>query len=154
MNALLMTAENMRILVPRSIVAEVIGASLLEFVTDETCGLTTFLWRGRRVPLLRAAAPDHAAAVQQHSGAQPDETKVAVFHGLKQQQQLPFYGCLVAGSPRLLRLEEDDLQELDGVALQPTELMRVRVEGEEASIPKVDHFESTLIDRIKRQPAR
>lgn len=154
MNALLMTAENMRILVPRSIVAEVIGASLLEFVTDEASGLTTFLWRGRRVPLLRAAAAADTTAVLQRKGEQPDETKVAVFHGLKQQQLLPFYGCVVAGSPRLLRLQEDDLQELDGVMLQPAELMRVRVEGEEASIPKVDHFESTLIERIKRQPAR
>jgi hypothetical protein len=153
MNALLMTAGNMRILVPRSIVAEVIGASLLEFSVDEASGLTTFLWRGRRVPLLRAAAGD-TAVVPQRSGGQPDETKVAVFHGLKQQQQLPFYGCVVAGSPRLLRLEEHDLEELEGVALQLVELMRVRVEGEEASIPKVDQFESTLIDQIKRQPAR
>lgn len=154
MNALLMTAENMRMLVPRSIVAEVIGASLLEFATDEASGLTTFLWRGRRVPLLRAAVPVDTPAAPQRSGEQPDETKVAVFHGLKQQQQLPFYGCLVAGSPRLLRLEEGDLEELDGVTLQPAELMRVRVEGADASIPKVDQLESTLIERIKRQPAR
>jgi hypothetical protein len=154
MNALLMTTGNMRILVPRSIVAEVIGASLLEFSVDEASGLTTFLWRGRRVPLLRAAAAGDAAVVPQRSGGQPDETKVAVFHGLKQQQQLPFYGCVVAGNPRLLRLEESDLAELECTELQPAELMRVRVEGEEASIPKVDQFESTLIDRIKRQPAR
>lgn len=154
MNALLMTAEDMRILVPRSIVAEVIGSSLLEFATDEASGLTVFLWRGRRVPLLRATAPADTAAAPGPSDEEAVESKVAVLHGLKQQQLLPFYGFVVAGSPRLLRLEEDDLEELDDVRLNPAELMRVRVEGEEASIPKVDHFESALIDRIKRLPAR
>lgn len=142
MHALLMTAAGQKMLVPRAIVAEVIGAAVLEFAVAAGTGLVEFPWRGRRVPLLRPAAIDGNAPVTGKNAA------IAVFHGLRQQRELPFYGVLIAHSPRLLRLEEDDLEEISDVQLQPAELMRVRVDGEEAGIPKVDQLESTLLSHM------
>lgn len=157
MNSLLLTVAALRMLVPRAIVAEVLGSSLLEFVRDEASGLVYFSWRGRRVPLLGGAMFGHVHAtgtekVGEDGGS--EESKIAIFHGLKHQQQLPFYGFVTTRNPRLLRVSDDDLEEVSGVQLHPAELMRIRIEGNEACIPKVDHFETTLVDMMKQPAAR
>ena len=137
MNALLMTAAGRRILVPRAIVAEVVSAVALTIEADAGSGLEAFAWRGRRVPLLRADALGGEAT--------QDATTIAVFHGLRQQRTLPYYGVQIVPGPRLFRLVEEDLQEIGDVQLHPAELMRVRIDGEEASIPKVDQLESAML---------
>jgi len=146
-NCLLLTSAALRMLVPRAVVAEVLGPSFLEFARDEATGLEFFGWRGRRVPLLGGPAigASHAADAQELG----EDAKIAIFYGLKHQQLLPFYGFAVNRSPRLLRVAEGDLEEVTGVELHPAELMRIRVEGGEACIPRIDHFESTLIDLMK-----
>jgi hypothetical protein len=146
-NCLLLTSAALRMLVPRAVVAEVLAPSFLEFARDEVSGLEFFGWRGRRVPLLGGPAigASHAAAAPE-PGA---EARIAVFYGLKHQQLLPFYGFVVTRSPRLLRVAEGDIEEVTGVQLHPAELMRVRVEGVDACIPRIDHFETTLIGQMK-----
>lgn len=148
-NCLLLTRAAFRMLVPRAVVAEVLGPSFLEFASDAATGLEFFGWRGRRVPLL-----DGAALGATHAAEFTEETKVAIFHGLKHQQLLPYYGCVITHSPRLLRVGDGDLEEITGVQLHPAELMRVRVDGGEACIPKIDHFESSLIGMMMRSAAR
>jgi hypothetical protein len=146
-NCLLLTSAALRMLVPRAVVAEVLGPSFLEFARDESTGLEFFGWRGRRVPLLGGGAvgASHAADAKELG----EDAKIAIFYGLKHQQLLPFYGFAVTRSPRLLRVAEGDLEEVPGVQLHPAELMRIRVDGDEACIPRIDHFESTLIDLMK-----
>lgn len=144
-NCLLLTIDAQRMLVPRTIVAEVLGPSFLKFVRDEATGLEFFAWRGRRVPLLGAVIGTTRAVDI------TDESKVAIFHGLKNQQLLPYYGFVITRSPRLLRVSDGDLEEIPGAQLHPAELMRIRVEGNEACIPKVDHFENTLIDLMRHK---
>ncbi len=142
-NCMLLTIDALRMLVPRTIVAEVLGATLLEFARDENNGLDFFEWRGRRVPLLGAViGATRAVEIT-------EESKVAIFHGLKNQQLLPYYGFVISRSPRLLRVSDGDLEEVTAAQLHPAELMRIRVEGNEACIPKVDHFEHILIDLMK-----
>jgi hypothetical protein len=148
-NCLLLTSAALRMLVPRAVVAEVLGPSFLEFARDEATGLEFFGWRGRRVPLLDGPALGATRAAEF-----TDESKVAIFHGLKHQRLLPYYGCVITRTPRLLRVAEGDLEEVTGVQLHPAELMRIRVDGDEACIPKVDHFESTLIDLMKAQSTK
>ena len=156
MNSLLLTVAALRMLVPRAIVAEVLGSSLLDFVRDETSGLVFFGWRGRRVPLLGGAtvgaahAPETTERIGERTGEGTDqESKIAIFHGLRHPQQLPFYGFMTTRNPRLLRVDEDDVEEIAGVPLHPAELMRIRVDGNEACIPRIDHFESTLVELMK-----
>jgi hypothetical protein len=155
-NCLLLTSAALRMLVPRAVVAEVLGPSFLEFARDESTGLEYFGWRGRRVPLLGspAAGTAHPAPDSDEHRDFGEEAKIAIFHGLKHQQLLPYYGFVITRSPRLLRVAEGDLEEVTGVPLQPAELMRIRVDGGEACIPKVDHFETTLIDLMKPAAAR
>ncbi len=142
-NCLLLTIDALRMLVPRTIVAEVLGHSLLEFNRDGATGLDFFEWRGRRVPLLGAViGATRAVEIT-------EDSKVAIFHGLRHQQLLPYYGFVISRSPRLLRVSDGDLEEITGAQLHPAELMRIRVEGGEACIPKVDHFENILIDLMK-----
>jgi len=150
-NCLLLTSAALRMLVPRAVVAEVLGPSFLEFARDEATGLEFFGWRGRRVPLLGGPAigASHAADGKELG----EESRIAIFHGLRHQQLLPYYGFVLTRSPRLLRVADGDLDEVAGVSLHPAELMRIRVEGSEACIPRVDHFENTLIDLLKPQAA-
>lgn len=161
MNSLLLTVAALRMLVPRAVVAEVLGASLLEFQRDAGSGVVFFNWRGRRVPVLGGAmiGAVHASEAIEKVGDRGgdgagEESKVAIFHGLKHQQQLPFYAFVTTRNPRLLRVGDDDLEEVTGVPLHPAELMRIRVDGVEACIPRVDHFENTLVELMRPAPAR
>ena len=146
-NCLLLTSAALCMLVPRAVVAEVLGPSFLEFARDEDTGLEFFGWRGRRVPLLGGPALGDAQAENREELG--EDAKIAIFYGLKHQQLLPFYGFAITRSPRLLRVADGDLEEVTGVPLHPAELMRIRVEGIDACIPRVDHFENTLIDLMK-----
>ena len=148
-NCLLLTGAALRMLVPRTLVADVLGPSFLEFVKDAATGLEFFGWRGRRVPLLPASVFGAA-----RNATIDDESKVAIFHGLKHPQLLPYYGFIVTRSPRLMRVSDANLEEITGVELHPAELMRIRVEGGEACIPRVDHLENSFIDLFKRPATR
>lgn len=155
-NCLLLTSDSLRMLVPRTLVAEVLGPQLLQFAGDEASGLLVFGWRGRRVPLLDSSVLGAAQASDTDEGLwnMPGEelgedAKIALFYGIKHPQLLPFYGVSITHNPRLLRVSDGDLEEITGVTLHPAELMRIRVEGVEACIPRVDHIESALIDAMK-----
>lgn len=143
-NCLLLTLNTRRLLVPRNIVAEVVRHSFLRFSQDPDSGLGYFEWRGRRVPHLKCEVLGEESEPEVD-----DDTRVAIFHGLRNRELLPFYGFTISGSPRLLRVSEDDLMHINVAELHPAELMRVGVDQEEAYIPKVDHFENGLIEQLK-----
>ena len=144
-NCLLLTLNVLRMLVPRNLVAEVVRFSYLRFTQDPRSGLQVFDWRGRKVPHL-----NHAVLGERQEARVDDDTKVAVFHGLRNRELLPYYGFTITGSPRLMRLNEGELEQIVDTPLHPGELMRIRLAENEAFIPKVDHFEITLIEKLNQ----
>lgn len=139
-NCLLLALNEQRLLVPRNLVAEVLPHSFLNLAQDPETGVELFDWRGRRVPLLPAAVLG-----EKQEAEDTDETRVAVFHGLRNREELPYYGLTISCSPRLMRLYEQDIEEVTDATLHPTELMRVMIDEGEAGIPDVDHLEDALI---------
>jgi hypothetical protein len=78
-----------------------------------------------------------------------DETKVIIFHGLLDNARLPYYGMTVPSNPKLIQVEAHNICEDDEAgAPEAGELMRIKLEGVAASIPKVDYLESQLRDRL------
>lgn len=139
-NCLLLTLNEQRLLVPRNLVAEVLPHALLRLDRDPETGVELFDWRGRRVPHLPASLLG-----EQQEAEDNDETRVAVFHGLRDREELPYYGLTISGSPRLMRLYEQDVEEVTEATLHPSQAMRVRIDEGEASIPDVDQVEGALI---------
>lgn len=144
-NCLLLTLGTGSMLVPRNLVAEVVRYSFLRFSQHPLSGLEVFDWRGRQVPHLRSSVLGESAEPNIN-----DDTKVAVFHGLRNRELLPFYGFTICGSPALLRVSEGELLQIDAEAAHPGELMRVAFDQREAYIPKVDYFENGLIELLKQ----
>ena len=144
-NCMLLTLNSSRLLVPRNIVAEVVRYSFLRFTQDPRSGLEFFDWRGRQVPHVRSELLGALADPEVN-----DDTKVAVFHGLRNRDLLPYYGFTISGSPRLLRVTESDVVQIEENELQSGELMRVTVDKGEACIPKVDYIETSLIELLKQ----
>ena len=144
-NCMLLTLNSLRMLVPRNIVAEVVRYSFLRFTRDADSDLEYFDWRGRRVPHVKSAALCGDAEPEVN-----EDTKVAVFHGLRNRDLLPYYGFTISGSPRLLRVSEADITQLDTATMHPAEVMRVTIDQGEACIPKVDHIETTLLGVLKQ----
>lgn len=142
-SCLLLGINDLQMLVPRTIVAEVIRHSFLDFRTDESSGLDSFEWRGCQVPLIRNKVLGDIP-----ESTIDEESRVVIFYGLKKPQQLPFYGVTVTRSPQLLQVGDEDLEEVQGQSLHPAELMKVRVKDSEAFIPKVDHFENALLQLL------
>jgi hypothetical protein len=145
-NCMLLTLKEQHMLVPRNVVAEVIRFSFLRFNRDIHTGLEFFDWRGHSVPHLSNTVLGEKQEIECN-----EDTKVAVFHGLRNQQQLPYYGFTIARSPRLLRLSESDLEHIEDAKLHTGELMRVSMSHGEAFIPKVDYFENLIIELLNQQ---
>ena len=142
-SCMLLSINDVHLLVPRNVVAEVLHHSQLNIESDSGSGLDMMEWRGRDVPV-----PNN-----KHIGVpgqlEPDEdTRVAVLHGLKNREQLPYYSIVLSRGPRLLRVSDRDLEAIQTEELHPAELMRVRLEGTEVIIPDVDHFESAVLDLL------
>lgn len=137
---MLLGISDKNMLVPRTIVAEVVRYSFINFRKDEIRGISSFEWRGCQVPHLGSnvvGSTDDAVI--------DDEARVVIFYGLKDSQKLPFYGMTVRRSPQLVQVGDEDLEEIEAESLHPGELMQVRIKDVDAFIPKVDHLENSLL---------
>lgn len=139
-SCLLLTINDTRLLVPRTLVAEVIRHTFVDLEEDEETGLRTFDWRGCRVPHIR-----NVPGGEIDLGGTQDEARLVIFYGLQDTRALPFYGLSVSRSPQLLLVEEQDLKELDDGSAHPAALMTVTLQGKDAVIPRVDYFENAIL---------
>ena len=139
-SCMLLGISDKHMLVPRTIVAEVVRYSFINFRRDEIRGVSSFEWRGCQVPHLESNVVG-----SKEDAEIDDEARVVIFYGLKDSQKLPFYGMTVRRSPQLVQVGDEDLEELESESLHPGELMKVRVKEVDAFIPKVDHLENSLL---------
>ena len=94
------------------------------------------MWRGVKVPVV---------SVMQLRGEDediPPEARIAVFNGLG--GELPFYGVISHGIPRLVRVRAQDVEGTDGM-YTPFDDAFVAVGGELAIIPNLLQVESTIL---------
>ena len=139
-SCMLLGISDRHMLVPRTMIAEVVRYSFINFRKDEIRGVSSFEWRGCQVPHLES----NVVGSKQDAEID-DEARMVIFYGLKDSQKMPFYGLTVTRGPQLVQVGDEDLEEIETDSLHPGELMQVRLKDIEAFIPKVDHIENSLL---------
>lgn len=129
-----------QLLLPNSAVAEIIGYQAPQASEgdrpDWWLGLLT--WRGLEIPLI--------ALEVIRGGALPEitsSTRIAVFNSLSGNVNMPFYAIIVHGLPHLAKLNNEQVNALDGEA-GPCGLQLVEINGDPALIPDLDAIEDLL----------
>lgn len=100
------------------------------------------MWRGVIVPLLifeRANdGGDEVPEIRPGDG-------VLVMNRTRDMAGLTYYGIVSRGTPRLLRLTDEDLEIVTDSPLRSAELARVQVGEDEAVIPRLAYLEELII---------
>ena len=145
-SCLLLGLNELNMLVPRALVAEVIKYAFVEIKHDETTGLNSFDWRGCQVPMVPGDLIGQLDAKEFD-----EEARVLIFYGLRHPQDLPFYAITATKSPQLLQVGDEDLVEDIESELQAVELMKIVINGSGAFIPKIDYLENATLESLQLQ---
>lgn len=130
--------SNGNLLLPNVSVAEVVEFQDPEEQDGPEFFLGIIRWRGISVPLISYELANEQAFSFSTS------SRVAVINSIgKDNERLPFFAIATQGIPRLVKISEDSI-EAAGEKTGPAEASRVRVDGEEASIPDLLYMESLL----------
>ncbi len=132
------------LLLPNVAVAEVLRWHALRAVRGvPPWMLGLFAWRGQVLPVLSV---ETLIADEASAPANGPEACLVVLNRVGSQDRLRFYAIVAQGSPRLMRLTEEDLDNDPEVAW-PGERVRVRVGEETAVIPDLSAIENTIVER-------
>lgn len=131
-----------KLLLPNVSVAEVVEYQQPEQSDGPEYHLGMVRWRGIQVPLVSfELANDQRFSVSKTS-------RIAVINSVGEHNgKLPFFAMVTQGIPRLVKITEESIEhspEKPG----PAESAKVRVDGEEASIPNLAYLESMIIDSM------
>ncbi len=97
-------------------------------------------WRNLRIPVVCFETLS-GGSLKKHS----EKACIAVFKSFAGNDKLPFWGMLVQGQPRTVKVSEKDICELDE-HLSDTELMSVQLKNEHLRIPDLDSVEKQLFE--------
>ena len=137
----LIPLHNMRVVLPNTAIAEVISYRKPDAVENMPPWLTGMIaWRGLQIPLisLETAALDQAPETGRRS-------RIIVLNTLTGSEQLPFYGIISQGIPRLMGLDHSTI--LDAPNAQESQKFvrrQVLVEGHPAVIPDLNSMEGEM----------
>lgn len=101
-------------------------------------------WRGIELPLISFELVTGKEAPERNP-----EIRIAVLNSVgTDNKALPFLGLLTQGLPRLVKVSSDLVQEGENTT-SPAELGRVKVDGEDAIIPNLEHLEEVVLSLQK-----
>jgi chemosensory pili system protein ChpC len=138
----LIPAGSLRLLLPNSLIAEVIAQPPVEPLGAKLKWvLGSIKWRGQQVPLVSfthlVGAGDRDAALS---------IRVAVLRTVGGDSRLPFFALVTQGFPRLTTLNPDLLIPVDDGKLLPEgERARALVGNDIAVIPDLEWIEAALL---------
>ncbi|HEX6592813.1 MAG TPA: chemotaxis protein CheW [Moraxellaceae bacterium] len=95
-------------------------------------------WRGQMVPVIAFEGLNGQAVPR-------ESRQIAILNGISAQRDLPFYGIVIQGTPRLAKVKIAQLEDLDGASTGPVEFLQVRYAGDLAVIPDLDALEAQLL---------
>lgn len=133
--------EPLVLIVPRILVAEVMGLDGVNFSSSINRDIRIFEWRGYNVPLISGSVLNPSC-----KDVEVEDSKVVLLHGVLNHDKLPYYAVMVSRNPRLVQVSEDNIIAAEDDNLQAAELQKVLLEGEPAIIPKVDYLEKYIHD--------
>lgn len=132
-----------KLLIPVSIVAEVVGyqdPAPLTQGEDEQHWLIGFTdWRGQEVPVVSMEAVMSGDRVDPGVRA-----RIVILKCLQGQPRLPYFGIVAQQLPRLTSIAEPAVETLDELGPTPGVQFQVLANGEPALLPDVEEIESQL----------
>lgn len=147
---LLLPVRGRSLLVPNVSVAEIMRMPELEVQENLPGWLRGLIaWRGLRIPLISFEALN-----DDPFAASSTDMRIAVLNGLSDGDKLPFYGILTQGSPRMLRLAQNEIVAVQGASRGPAESMVVNAAGEELVIPDLVWLEKQLLALVNSLDVR
>lgn len=139
-DCLLIALKDRQLLLPNSAVAEVVPFShLLMSDAEANWVLGKLDWRGTLVP----AICYELLSDQPPPEPNPD-ARFIIVNTFGSTPDIPFYAVLVQGIPRLLHIQDEDLQEVESVMTGQYDMMTVSMPGLNAVIPDMEAIEHTL----------
>lgn len=137
----LISLAGLNLVLPTTSIAEVIGYTdpqPSEGGPDWLLGFTE--WRGVRIPLISFEAANGGTP------AKPDRrSRIVVLNGIGGDEQLPFFGMVVQGIPRLMQLDTTSISAIaPPETTHPLALQHTLVQEQEAVIPNQDKLENML----------
>ena len=144
LHAVLVPLVHEALLVPSAVVAEVIAyVEPLAMPGEPGWMLGTIDWRDRSIPVVSMDMAMGGAA-----GMAPERrTRIVVLRTLDPHPEMPLYGLLTSGTPRVLQLSAESLHRVEtGGGMPPYILERVTVAGTDtALIPDLDRLQGSLL---------
>ncbi|MDF1761995.1 MAG: chemotaxis protein CheW [Oleibacter sp.] len=144
-DCLMVSIRSGHLILPNASVAEIIPFSHLLTTNARADWILGRLdWRGTLVPavcyeLLNGSAPPTPNA----------DARFIVINGMSGNDQLPFYAILVQGIPRLVHVQESDIQPNEEMNLGNLDKVIVRVNDVDAAIPDLEKLESEMIIYVR-----
>jgi len=137
----MITLEALRLVLPNTAIAEVIAYTqpeLPENMPEWFLGYAP--WRGYRIPII-----SFESMIDQ-PGSKPDKrSRIIVLNSISGDPDRPFYGLLATGIPRLMVIDNDNIQNAPEIGATDSLIMRqVVVDKHAAVIPDQYELEARL----------
>ena len=142
----LIPLEGLRLILPNTAIAEIVSFKKFESPENEVPEwiLGAVSWRELRIPLI---AYEMATGQLDKTPSVNKNTRIAVLNTVTGSDQLPFYGMVIQGIPRLMALDHTNTQDApDQLELNPFELRKVLIDGNIAVIPDQEAIENSLLE--------
>lgn len=132
--------DNMVLLVPNTLVAEVIDYRRVEGVKNQPAWVSGILsWRGRNVPLI-----SYERMLGFEPGRGGEDRRHVILNTLNGNNRIPFVAMSIEGMPHLSMVDYTQLEYADEGEQQPVVLARMRHNGELVMVPNLDVIEKLL----------
>lgn len=144
LDCLLVPLKDRNLIMPNVTVAEVIPFSHLLTTNASTEWVLGRLdWRGILVPAIC-----YEILNGQPAPAPNPDARFIIVNNASENSQQPFYAILVQGIPRLMHLQETDLQEVDAMGMGGFDQVAVNIEGVTAMIPNLELLEQYVTSTV------
>ncbi len=140
--SLLIPMEDSHLLLPSTVVAEVVGYSEPAPMPGDYPSwlLGSFNWRGQQVPVVAFEDMNSGTGVLPATRA-----RLLVLKALGDRPKLPYFAILAQGIPRLLRVHPDGIEDMEEpMDDAPAIRTAVLAHGEPAFIPDMEYVEDEI----------
>ncbi|MAK91410.1 MAG: chemotaxis protein CheW [Oceanospirillaceae bacterium] len=143
-DCLLIPLKDKNLLLPNVTVAEIIPFShLLTTASSVDWMLGRLDWRGTPVPVVC-----YEMLNQQAAPAPNPNARFAVVNGVGNHAAMPFFAILVQGIPRLVHINEKDIQEVEAMNMGAFDMQAVSIDEGQAMIPDLDRLEQSVLSAL------
>ncbi|MFY0663642.1 MAG: chemotaxis protein CheW [Natronospirillum sp.] len=137
---LLLPMQASQLLVPNVSMAELVGHQLpqrpAQSLPDWIQGFVQ--WRGESVPLVL-----YENYLGKRRGAEANDLRIAIMNSISERYRGRFYGLLIQGIPRMLKVTEEDLVNVSGEPAAGS-LFQVDTPLGQADLPDLEALEEAL----------